>query len=267
MLFRLHRASTFTLALTFHCINSVFPPPPLYSTLEAFDKREKVLVVHGGLSPRVNLDDIARIQRFFEIPSHNSTKEADIIFNACLWADPSSSNGFSVDSKGRPKFGPDISREFCDDDSNRVRLIVRSHEMRTDGFCYVPNHGNRVVTIFSAANYCKGTNYGAVLTFDSDLKHSANLKWKDLPKLSDFKINDYSAATAVATSLPRPKPRSKSTRDLNDICHYLLLRMISHKDVRSSPTHNPYAHPTLISLPALVYASGSSSILFLARRC
>ena len=47
-------------------------------------------------------------------------------------------------------FGPDVTRRFLDD--NGLDLIVRSHEVKDEG--YALEHGGWLVTVFSAPNYC-----------------------------------------------------------------------------------------------------------------
>jgi len=60
------------------------------------------------------------------------------------------------------QWGPDVSLQFLH--KNNLVLLVRSHEMVDEGFKYL--HHDKVITLFSASNYC-GTNenQGAVLCF------------------------------------------------------------------------------------------------------
>ena len=46
--------------------------------------------------------------------------------------------------------GPDVSKAFLDD--NNLDLLVRSHEVKNQG--YEVTHEGRVITVFSAPNYC-----------------------------------------------------------------------------------------------------------------
>ena len=50
----------------------------------------------------------------------------------------------------RIRAGPDISKKFLDD--NNLDLLVRSHEVKDEG--YEVTHDGRVITVFSAPNYC-----------------------------------------------------------------------------------------------------------------
>ncbi len=91
-----------------------------------------------------------------------------VIFFICFTAiDPKEGfNGFRHNHArgGGTVFGPDVSAHFLD--KNNLDMMVRSHEVRMQGFDVM--HDNRVITIFSAPNYCGQTgNLGAVLKLDS----------------------------------------------------------------------------------------------------
>lgn len=68
-----------------------------------------------------------------------------------LWADPVKENGRHPSKRGVSiGFGPDIAKRFLDD--NKLELLVRSHECKDNG--YEAEADGRVITIFSAPNYC-----------------------------------------------------------------------------------------------------------------
>lgn len=119
---------------------------------------DKVMVVHGGLfsQDNVTLADIENIDRFREPP------EAGIMCDI-LWADPIKTNGRHPSKRGVGLcFGPDIAHKFLDE--NRLETLVRSHEVKDNG--YEEEASGRVITIFSAPNYCDQMgNKGAVLKF------------------------------------------------------------------------------------------------------
>lgn len=105
-----------------------------------------VMITHGGLFKEdgVLLDDIRKVDRRREPP------DAGIMCDL-LWADPSEKAGRTPSQRGiSVGFGADVSKAFLD--QNGLSLLVRSHEMKKEG--YEVAHDGRVVTIFSAPNYC-----------------------------------------------------------------------------------------------------------------
>lgn len=63
-------------------------------------------------------------------------------------------------------FGPDVSRLMLE--SNNLDLIVRAHQVVEDGYEFT--HKRRVVTVFSAPNYCgEFDNCGAIMTVSDNL--------------------------------------------------------------------------------------------------
>jgi len=79
-----------------------------------------------------------------------------------LWADPRGGAGYGPSyrkSKGIFMFGPDVTTQFCN--VNNVKLVIRSHEVKAEGFLY--DHTN-LLSVFSAPNYLDtGGNKGAIL--------------------------------------------------------------------------------------------------------
>ncbi|MEW5297871.1 MAG: hypothetical protein WDW36_001050 [Sanguina aurantia] len=119
----------------------------------------KVLVVHGGLfqQDNVTLDDLRQIDRFREPPE-------DGLMCDVLWSDPSPLPGRTPSKRGVGlSFGPDVTKQFLD--ANGLELLVRSHEVKEEG--YEIEHDGKLVTIFSAPNYCDQMgNKGAYITFN-----------------------------------------------------------------------------------------------------
>lgn len=106
----------------------------------------KILVLHGGLFSRdgVTLEDIRRINRFMEPPESGLMAEL-------LWSDPCKERGWNPSKRGvGVAFGPDVAHRFLD--ANGLDLLIRSHEMKDEG--YEEEANGRVITIFSAPNYC-----------------------------------------------------------------------------------------------------------------
>ena len=119
---------------------------------------KKVLVLHGGLFNDTNgsLDQIRKIYRFVAVPS-------DGIMCDILWSDPREENGIYPSDRGAGVyFGPDVTEKFLK--NNNLTLLIRSHEVRMEGYQIEP--GEKVITVFSAPNYCdQAGNLGALIKF------------------------------------------------------------------------------------------------------
>eukprot|EP00238_Polyblepharides_amylifera_P000721 CAMPEP_0196572152 /NCGR_PEP_ID=MMETSP1081-20130531/2243_1 /TAXON_ID=36882 /ORGANISM="Pyramimonas amylifera, Strain CCMP720" /LENGTH=557 /DNA_ID=CAMNT_0041889363 /DNA_START=232 /DNA_END=1905 /DNA_ORIENTATION=- len=122
----------------------------------------KVLVMHGGLFSRdgVTLNDLRAVQRVREPPDEGIMAEL-------LWSDPMAAMGRQPNIRGiGVSFGPDVTQNFLQ--QNGLSLLVRSHEVKEEG--YEVMHGGKLVTIFSAPNYCdRMDNKGALIRFGADM--------------------------------------------------------------------------------------------------
>jgi len=123
----------------------------------------KVLVVHGGLfsEDNVTIDDIRKLDRNMEPPDSGLMSEL-------LWSDPQPFPGRAPSKRGVGlAFGPDVTEKFLK--LNNLSLIVRSHEVKDEG--YALDHNGKVITIFSAPNYCDQVgNKGAFIKFGHDME-------------------------------------------------------------------------------------------------
>eukprot|EP01016_Furgasonia_blochmanni_P021851 TRINITY_DN2398_c0_g1_i3.p1 TRINITY_DN2398_c0_g1~~TRINITY_DN2398_c0_g1_i3.p1 ORF type:complete len:282 (+),score=47.56 TRINITY_DN2398_c0_g1_i3:391-1236(+) len=119
--------------------------------------------LHGGLSPSVDtLDNIRQLNRIQDIPHEGPMCDL-------LWSDPDDNKpGWGVSPRGAGyTFGPDITEQFLH--NNKLKMIARAHQLVMDG--YNQNHDKRVVTIFSAPNYCyRCGNQAAIMEVDDQLK-------------------------------------------------------------------------------------------------
>lgn len=105
-----------------------------------------MFVTHGGLFAKdgVKLEDIRKTPRVKE-PGDEG------IMVDCLWSDPNDNNGRAPSKRGIScMFGPDVTQRFLDD--NDLKLVVRSHEVKPEGYEY--QKGGKCLTVFSAPNYC-----------------------------------------------------------------------------------------------------------------
>jgi len=144
----------------FSKFNNVFCKLPIAALIQ-----QKVFVVHGGL-PRaengmVSIDSLRKLTVDVE-PRERS------ILSDLLWSDPQDEYGVGMSPRNVGiLFGPDVTQRFLQ--ANNLDLIVRSHELCADG--YRIQEGGKVVTIFSAPNYCgRCGNLAAYAKFDSNLK-------------------------------------------------------------------------------------------------
>jgi len=125
----------------FNCFSNLFQALPLGYVLN-----KRVLVNHGGLfeSDGVLLSDLRKLDRFKE-------PEEKGLMCDMLWSDPVKMNGRHPSKRGISiGFGPDVAKKFLDE--NKLDMIVRSHEMKDEG--YEVEADGKVITIFSAPNYC-----------------------------------------------------------------------------------------------------------------
>lgn len=121
----------------------------------------RVFCCHGGLSPLLErLDKMLVFNRVRDIVPPGPM--ADI-----TWSDPGMCDGWRVNARGSGYlFGADISQKFCK--ANNLKFICRAHQCVKEGYRW--DHKQRVVTVFSAPNYCWQQNRGAILELTSDLE-------------------------------------------------------------------------------------------------
>jgi serine/threonine-protein phosphatase 5 len=120
---------------------------------------KQVFVVHGGLFERngVTIADLNAIDR-----RRNPLPSAGLLVES-LWSDPQENHGRAPSKRGvGVAFGPDVTDDFLA--ANKLKLVVRSHEVRDEGFDLM--HNGKCITVFSAPNYCDQVgNKGAFVRF------------------------------------------------------------------------------------------------------
>eukprot|EP00937_MAST-01D_sp_MAST-1D-sp2_P007336 g7336.t1 len=126
---------------------------------------KSIICMHGGLSPEfVSLDQLDSVKRPSEVG------DSGLICDL-LWADPKPDvTGWVPSDRGVSwGFGADKLAEFLE--KHDLDLVCRAHQVVEDGYEFFA--GRKLVTVFSAPNYC-GTfdNDGALKTVSDDLRCS-----------------------------------------------------------------------------------------------
>mgnify|MGYP003262549746 CR=1 FL=1 len=145
--------------MLFNCL----PPAAIVSNKILYSRTPALIssCVHGGLSPDLTSMQVIRdIKRPCTIP-------ADGLLCDLLWSDPCADiKGYAPSPRDCSYlFGSDIVEEFMK--RFDFDLIVRAHEC-CDGYCFAFNR--RLVTVFSAPNYCGcEKNAAGVMFVDKNL--------------------------------------------------------------------------------------------------
>lgn len=119
---------------------------------------DKVLCIHGGLTPDLKIDTLKVLDRFEELP----------IFHDIYWSDPDEYvQTYEESSRGAGfLFGEDATEEFLN--NNNLQCIVRSHQLVESGFD--SKFGGKVLTVWSAPNYVYTHGNGAsILYIENDM--------------------------------------------------------------------------------------------------
>jgi len=144
---------------------------------------DRILCVHGGLSPSINtLDQIRVIDRKQEVPHDGAMCDL-------LWSDPEDIEGWGLSPRGAGYlFGGNVVKQF--NHTNNLDLISRAHQLVMEGYKY--HFEKLLVTVWSAPNYCyRCGNVAAILELDEH-------------RNSNFKI--FEAAPQEARGIPAKKP-------------------------------------------------------------
>ncbi|CAD8123976.1 unnamed protein product [Paramecium sonneborni] len=123
---------------------------------------EKILCMHGGLSPELsNLEQIRRIMRPTDVPDTG-------LLCDLLWSDPDKDvQGWADNERGVSYvFSQEIVQVFLK--KHELDLICRAHQVVEDGYEFFSKR--QLVTLFSAPNYCgEFDNAGAMMSIDESL--------------------------------------------------------------------------------------------------
>ncbi|WOL08059.1 serine/threonine-protein phosphatase PP2A-2 catalytic subunit [Canna indica] len=143
-----------------------------YFPLTALVESE-IFCLHGGLSPSIEtLDGIRNFDRVQEVPHEGPMCDL-------LWSDPDDRCGWGISPRGAGyTFGQDISEQF--NHTNNLKLIARAHQLVMEGYNW--GHDQKVVTIFSAPNYCyRCGNMASILEVD-DCKGHTFIQFEPAPR-------------------------------------------------------------------------------------
>ncbi|KAG5484117.1 hypothetical protein LSCM1_05972 [Leishmania martiniquensis] len=173
-------------AAVWTAVNRVFLDLPLAAVVHTLHMR--FFVAHGGLSPGLEkVDEIGGIDRHAYSTDELSRELRDIV-DGLLWSDPCNGAGlFATSSRGCGwDFGPAASNAFCT--SNNFDFICRAHQVAMDGYFWT--HNDRVVTVFSAPNYCGiDDNRGAVMVVSGEAKRPSFEQYEGYDE-SDYSCPD-----------------------------------------------------------------------------
>lgn len=155
----------------------IFSWLPLYSYIDGGSSR--LIIMHGGISDKINLKKLNSITRnryvSIEIPPTSKsggkhlTEEEENEYRQIqdlFWSDPDPHGRLGCRKNDARKmacfFGADITEQFLK--KYNLSMIIRSHQVKQEGYEFT--HDRQVLTIFSASNYCGGSNWGAIVRWD-----------------------------------------------------------------------------------------------------
>ncbi|CAF5102294.1 unnamed protein product, partial [Rotaria sp. Silwood1] len=105
-----------------------------------------------------------------------------------LWSDPDPHNRQGCRNNDDRNigcfFGPDITEQFLNE--YNYSMLIRSHQVKERGYEFT--HDHKVLTVFSASNYCGQSNWGAVIRWDYNEQEPLLIQYKiehvEMKKLS-----------------------------------------------------------------------------------
>ncbi len=178
----------------FQNICSLFEYLPLAATIN-----DKILCVHSGIGENVkSLEDIINIKKPYKIS--DSQAALDI-----LWSVPAAN--FNVDEYKSTNVTTQYRKRTFDENqileffkNNKIDLIIRSHDTIEAGFEKV--YENKIVSIFSATNYCNFYKNDGGIIF---IKKNLEIQPKIIPHGDDEQGNWITNESALKEFPPSPK--------------------------------------------------------------
>lgn len=138
-------------------INNALHQLPLSAVIN-----EVIFCTHGGISPKLKkISEINKINRARNIPNEG-------VFCDLTWSDPKVQKKEWTDNDRGCSYT--FNGEALDNfmKHNGIQLVCRAHQVVNGGYKFF--HDNKLVTIFSAPNYCGEVgNNGAVMYIDENL--------------------------------------------------------------------------------------------------
>ncbi|CAF3697493.1 unnamed protein product [Rotaria sp. Silwood1] len=180
----------------------IFSWLPIYSYVDA--GKSKLFIVHGGISDRIDINKINTLTRnqyvSMEVPPRSKsggkrlTADEDNEYRQMqdlLWSDPDPHHRRGCRANDERHigcfFGADITEQFLN--KYNLSMIIRSHQVKKDGYEF--RHNRKVLTVFSASNYCNDTNWGAIIRWDYNEQEPWLISYKtesvEMEKLSFYK--------------------------------------------------------------------------------
>jgi len=122
---------------------------------------DKILCVHSGIGENIKyIDDIANVKKPYNV--YENPVAMDI-----LWSSPVETND---NSYTKNNFTSNIRKRYFDEamvvefmKNNKINLIIRSHDVLESGYDTLYN--NKIISIFSATNYCNFYNNSGGILF------------------------------------------------------------------------------------------------------
>jgi serine/threonine-protein phosphatase PP1 catalytic subunit len=142
--------------LVWKACNRVFTLLPVAALIN-----QKIFCVHGGISPKLdNIKQINNIKKGTKVP--NTGVLCDLLWSDPgvhkeQWADNDRGSSFTFNNEAVTKFMT----------KNNIQLICRAHQCVDNGYEF--SFGHKLVTVFSAPNYCDYANSAAVMKVEADL--------------------------------------------------------------------------------------------------
>mmetsp|Transcript_703 Transcript_703/g.977 ORF Transcript_703/g.977 Transcript_703/m.977 type:complete len:376 (-) Transcript_703:660-1787(-) len=172
---------------------------------------EKILCMHGGLSPELkSMQQISNLHRPCDVPDVG-------LMCDLLWSDPNGKiSGWAENDRGVSfVFGADVVQNFLED--HDLDLLIRAHQVVEDGYEFFA--GRRLVTLFSAPNYCgEFDNAGGMISVDEHLMCSFQIL-KPSARSTRFanRKNGNNASSGTSGDLGKtPHPKTQKQQDQQD---------------------------------------------------